>query len=206
MQRPSHSELSLHLFPPSLVGTTQAGEPVNPTGCIAPPEASHLSAGGTCKVEGDGSRVWQLAKSKKRAAAQRVANVRIGSAIPLSQTGSNGVAFRISAFGKQTTDSGHSPVAWGPTSCGPKVSHLGQTRQMSGLAKTGRAIGVACGNDSAIPRRVFHSPRAAPRDHRARGGRIARQATCLFRRFRVVVAPALRHAGQRNACWPDRRS
>lgn len=66
MQRPSHSELSSQLFPPSLVGTTQAGEPINPTGCIEPPEASHCSAGGTCKVEGDESRVWQLAKSKKK--------------------------------------------------------------------------------------------------------------------------------------------
>lgn len=98
MQRPSHSELSSQLFPPSLVGTTQAGEPINPTGCIEPPEASHCSAGGTCKVEGDESRVWQLAKSKKRAAAQRVVKVRIGSVIPLSQSGSKGLAGGKSAF------------------------------------------------------------------------------------------------------------
>ena len=82
-----------------------------------------------------------------------------------------------------------------------KVSHSGQTRQMSGLAKSSRAIEVACGNDSAKALRVFHGPRAVPADHRARGGRTERQATCLFRRFRVVVGPALRHAGQRNACW-----
>jgi hypothetical protein len=94
MQRPSHSDMSSHFFPPSLVGTTQAGNPLKPTGCIEPPAAPHCSAGGTCNVDGDGSRIEgdesrasQPAKRKKRVGAKKVVKVRTKQAIPFSPTG-----------------------------------------------------------------------------------------------------------------------